>query len=219
MTAQNQEFVSQIIRQRRTWKVLASTGIDLPTQATTEADSMVRQAVIDATFAPFHYDRKQDECVEPFRFHILWAEACRKISQQFADWFPDAKPSNKLPRMLACCGALVVVNWIPESSWQDANPKMHDIDEEHLMAAAAATQNLLLSLTAAGLGTYWSSGGQFRFPEMRSRLNIPNHEKLMAAVFVEYPTESTLDLERIPGKLHAKRSATTALIRELSTLD
>ena len=63
--------------------------------------------------------------------------------------------------MLAACGAMVIVNWIPDHDWGESDGKLDDVNEEHLAAASAATQSILISLTAAGYGTYWSSGGNF----------------------------------------------------------
>ena len=60
--------------------------------------------------------------------------------------------------------------------------------------------NLLLLLTAQGYGTYWSSGGQFRTPTMFEKLGIPANEKLIAAVFIEFPETQDQERERIPGK-------------------
>ena len=48
-------------------------------------------------------------------------------------------------------------------------------------------QNLLLALTAKGMGNYWSSGGKLRERAAFNYLSIPQLERLLAAVFVEYP--------------------------------
>ena len=214
-----QQTISPIIRRRRTWKVLSDAPVSLSEETTRVSNEQVRTAVIDASFAPFHYDRKHNELVEPFRFHILWESQCREIAVNFSKWFPEAKPSNKLPKMLNCCGALVIVNWLPEFDWADTNEQRRQVNEEHLMAASAATQNLLISLTAAGLGSYWSSGGQFRLDEMKSRLQIPLEEKMVGGIFVEYPDPAIEGLEKIGGKHHPNRSKTDEIIRELTSVN
>ena len=82
---------------------------------------------------------------------------------------------------------------------------LRERDEEHLAAASAMVQNLLLLLTARGMGTYWSSGGKLRAPEMFDYLSIPQHERLLAGVFVEFPEAMDAPHQRIPGKLRDRR--------------
>ena len=81
-------------------------------------------------------------------------------------------------------------------------------------------QNLLLLLTAHGIGNYWSSGGMFRSPKVMNYLKVPTGEKLLAAVFVEYPEMQAMDdgqTERKPGAHRNKRS--TEWIREVALED
>ncbi|MEM6654890.1 MAG: nitroreductase, partial [Planctomycetota bacterium] len=74
--------------------------------------------------------------------------------------------------------------------------------------------NLLLMLTAHGMGTYWSSGGKLREPETMRRLGIADNERLLAAVFVEYPGADPASHDRKPGGLRNTRS--DGWIREAS---
>ena len=136
--------------------------------------------------------------------------------REFFEWFEDVKPNNKLPSMLNACGSLVLVSWLPQfacpaqlAQTPDASQsteKQQQVDEEHLAATAAYVQSLILILTAHGFGTYWSSGGQFRSQEMRTKLGIQHEGRLLAAVFVDYQTDQD-SFERLPGKLRDRRSA------------
>ncbi|MCH2182726.1 MAG: nitroreductase family protein [Mariniblastus sp.] len=214
--------VADVMEQRQTWKVLADPKqpLDLPGDLTDRCNSIVRDAVRHSGWAPFHYARKHQGLVEPWRFHVVHADACRKLAVRIPEWFTDVKPTNKLPAMLAACGALVLVNWLPQFDEQQAKEKQVLVNEEHLAAASAAVQNLLLLLTAAGLGTYWSSGGFFRDPLMASKLGIDPAEKLLAAVFVDYlPGRADPSIERIPGKHRDARSPRTEWMREIENLD
>ena len=67
-------------------------------------------------------------------------------------------------------------------------------------------QNLLLMLTAHGMGTYWSSGGRLRKPEMFDYLGIPSNERFLAGLFIEYPEMMDDTKERKPGSHRDKRS-------------
>ncbi len=206
--------IASIIKRRQTWKVLAP--VDQPIIHSRETldrgDDALREAIAVAGWAPFHYDRAVDGVKEPWRVHVLDQTKCRSLATEFAGLFPDIKPTNKLPTMLSACGALALVTWLPQFSHGAhgnndavAKDKQTQVDEEHLAATSAYVQNLMLLLTADGFGTYWSSGGQFRTMPMFEHLSIPANERLLAAVFVDYASDSSSP-ERIAGKLQDQRS-------------
>ena len=211
--------IASIIKQRQTFKVLAGAPADQAVAEATDllteeqrlaADDQVIQAIRDAGWAPFHYDRAVEGIVEPWRVEWLPQAKCREVAANFFQWFDDVKPSNKLPSMLNACGSLVLVSWLPQFADQDAEANSHmekqrQVDEEHLAATAAYVQNLMLILTAHGFGTYWSSGGQFRTEVMRRKLGVDHDGRLLAAVFVDYQVERDT-VERLPGKLRERRS-------------
>ena len=214
--------LTDIICKRQTWKVLGdpSDPVRFSSDVLKRNDQLVITAIANAGWAPFHYDRNVNNTPEPWRAYLLEAATCRTIAGNFLDWFDDAKPNNKLAPMLAACGSVVLVTWIPQ--FRSLVPQVTgdlefenqtNVDDEHLAATAAMVQNLLLLLTAEGLGTYWSSGGQLGSREMFRRLEIDCSEKLLAAVFVEYPGGQGPIKERIPGKLRDRRSPATSWFR------
>ena len=231
------DLITAIIKQRKTFKVLAAppSNQSSPNSLTDDqrlaADAQVVQAIRDAGWAPFHYDRAADGMVEPWRVEFLTQAKCREVAASFFDWFDDVKPTNKLPSMLNACGSLVLVSWLPQFACQtpfagqapfagqsqDASlptEKQRQVDEEHLAATAAFVQNLILILTAHGFGTYWSSGGQFRLQQMRTKLGVEHDGRLLAAVFIDYQTDHG-SLERLPGKLRDKRSTNQQWFRSI----
>lgn len=200
-------LVDEVIKSRRTEKVLASDDhrLLLSQSEIEQFDELVFESVDVAGWAPFHYDRKKNGIAEPWRFTLFKSNRCREIADQFYDWFSDTKPNNKLPKMLNACGALVLVTWLPETEIDNA--KIRQVNEEHLAAASAATQNLLLALESRNLGTYWSSGGQLGSAEFFQRFEMNPFGRLIAAIFVRYP--GMLDdsaTEIIIGKNREKRS-------------
>ncbi|MEM9943498.1 MAG: nitroreductase family protein [Planctomycetota bacterium] len=217
-------LVIELMKKRATLKVLgnAQAPIEISHESAQQNDAIVRRSVETAGWAPFHFNRDINGLAEPWRAHILWHQECRQVAGNFFDWFTDVQPTNKLPSMLSACGALVLVTWIPQfrtkqgQSPKALNEKQIQIDEEHLAASSAMTQNLLLLLTSHGMGTYWSSGGQFRTEGMFEKLGIDTQERLLGAIFVEYPETQALQLERIPGKLREARD--TRWIREIQQI-
>lgn len=212
--------LSELIQNRQTTKILARPGQQIlyPQAELDRLNRVVLSAVADAGYAPFHYDRKANGLAEPWRFHLLWQRECRILSGRIAEWFPELNAGNKLPAMLSACGALVLINWLPQFEADVVQEKQQQVNEEHLAAAAAAVQNLLLSLTANNLRTYWSSGGFFRSPVMFEKLNIPVDEKLLAAVFIDYGATEQ-QAETIPGTNRALRADFRKWTREISLPD
>ncbi|MEC9094065.1 MAG: nitroreductase family protein [Planctomycetota bacterium] len=175
------------IKNRQTQKIIANklTAVLLEPGAISELDQSVKDSIAISGWAPFHYDRKKDQCAEPWRFTLFFHQQCRELSQEFHQIFSNIKPTNKIPGMLRACGALVLITWLPETDSE--SEKIRQVNEEHLAAAAAATQNLLLALEARGLGTYWSSGGLLGSETLFKRYGIDPGERLISAIFVNYP--------------------------------
>jgi nitroreductase len=140
-----------LIRSRRTHKDFGGAPID--------------RAVLDgilelARWAPTH------RLTQPWRFYVLDMPAIKRLmeflrSQPQIAAVPDpekgAAKMTKLLSRLPTVGALVQATWV-----RHAKP---DIDGEDRAAAAAAIQNILLSATAAGLATYWSTNPALVHPD------------------------------------------------------
>lgn len=173
-------------------------------------------AIKSAGWAPFHYARTP-EIAEPWRAHVLWQEQAMKTAHHLRD---ELGVMSKEPLLLAGCSAAVVVTWLPEFDGPSDKPRSAAVleeqrirDEEHLAAASAMVQNLLLMLTAHGMGTYWSSGGRLRKPDLFDYLGIPQEERFLAGLFIEYPEMKDGPKQRKPGGHRDKRSG--AWVREI----
>ena len=202
--------VAETIRARKTLKVLGN--FDQPVQidaATAERNlALVTESLHTAGWAPFHFYRGVDDIAEPWRAYLLSHAQCQALATKLPEWFDKSGPDSKIVQMLCACGALVLVTWLPETIEAEQRLPKHDIlDHEHLAATAAMTQNLLLMLTAHGMGSYWSSGGVLRNQALLERLNIPGNQQLLAAVFIEYPETQSEARPRKPGSNRERRSA------------
>ncbi|MFK7776741.1 MAG: nitroreductase family protein [Gimesia sp.] len=206
------EVMETIIRNRMTEKVLCEVEAHKPVPADIAERNreIVLQSIKTAGWAPFHYPRKVDDLAEPWRAHVLWHEETKKAALYLRD---ELNVTSKAPRLAAACSALVLVTWLPEfydSESQNTSKLDREDqiarDEEHLAAASAMVQNLLLMLTSHGMGTYWSSGGKLRQSEMFDYLGIPSQERLLAAVFIEYPEMRDDSKERKAGSQRNNRS-------------
>ena len=208
----------QIIRARKTEKILAPDSItnEVPADLREQKKALILEGLATAGWAPFHYPRDIEKIAEPWRAHILWDEKAHQTASYLKN---ELKLVTKEPALTQACHCLVLATWIPESEiWSNPEtpirPEVLARDEEHLAASSAMVQNFLLTLTAAGLGNYWSSGGKFRSPEVLAHLGVPSHERLLAAIFIEYPELKNDACERKAGAHRDKRS--TDWIREIS---
>lgn len=216
---------SEIAKNRETRKVFADPAA--PPAVPGDLIETVWQSLSDAAWAPFHYPshpshRETLTSPVPWRFHVLDHTACRALIETLAslstqhtdDPVLASAMNGKIPSMLAAAGALVLVTWLPHPTKGDAtSEKLVQMNEEHLMAAAAATQTLLLSLTARALRTYWSSGGALRTRPVFDALGIGAGEQFAAAVFV-WPDEFEGE-ESVPGKHRETRGTVDDFARRV----
>ena len=164
----------------------------------------------DAAWAPFHYpsDKSHRGVLEspvPWRFYKVDSAGCRKLMQALSA--PDSG-AGKITAMLAAADALIQVTWLPDSS---ADPTLAtgpafegtQRNMEHIAAASAAVQSLLLLATGHGFKTYWSSGGVLRNQDVFNKLGIPLREKLLGSVFL-FP-QDVGNAEIKPGSWRDKR--------------
>lgn len=201
-------LIAQIMRKRQTSKVLGD--IDQPLAPTGLAREEIDQWLKAAGNAPFHYQaerihRENLTSQVPWRMYKLDANACRDLLSELKQTAPEA---GKILNMLAACDALILATWTPDvCEDDDVIFEGTERNMEHIAAASAAVQNLMLLATDAGYRTYWSSGGILRTGDIFKRFDIPLCEILLGAIFV-YP-ENVGASEIKDGKLKDARGDVT----------
>ncbi len=199
--------VEDAIRSRRTAKVTTET--DGSTEGTLDR-SVVDEILATAGFAPFHHmapEAYRSSALEPWRCHVLDAEACRRLRGLAL----EDGVGGKIPGLLAAASALVLVTWLPEGTAKRGPRVRFDgtlINMEHIAATGAMIQNILVSATARSIPSYWSSGGWLATDAGLESVSATSGELLLGAVFL-FPS----DLEgavTVPGKHRANRSPLAA---------
>ena len=198
-------IVDRAIRERRTVKVLADEP--LPVSGARET---VDELAAVAGWAPFHRvaARVHTEAgglssIVPWRFHLLDAPGCRALRQALL----ERGDRSKVPRMLGAATALVMATWLPNPPKGPVAGLFEATEEnmEHVAAAGAAVQSLLVAATARGIASYWSSGGALREAEAFGWMGIPAGEILLGAVFL-FP-DDTGAAEINPGAHRDRRGS------------
>lgn len=205
MDADRAATVDGVIRERRTTKVLADEAFP-PADARETAEALVATA----GWAPFHRvaARVHTEggpltSIVPWRFYLVDADGCRRLRDELL----ARGDKSKIPRMMAAATALIQATWLPNPSRGPVTGLFEATEEnmEHVAAAAAAVQNLLLAATARGIPNYWSSGSALRGAEAFGWMGIPAGEILLGSIFL-FPTDPR-DAEVNPGSHRDRRGA------------
>lgn len=175
------------IRTRRTIKAIS----EKPQPATPVDKTFINTLLEAAYWAPFHYPThnhyKTDLTAEhPFRFYVLASQTCRHLAQKFDDMGID---TGKVRLALNTTHYMIVATWTPQPSDNDALFEPSVTNMEHIAAAGAGIQNLLLAATALGHENYWGSGGVLRQDFAFDLLGIPKSEILLGSLFL-FPSEN-----------------------------
>lgn len=213
------EAVDHVIRERRTAKILRDPAhcADFPLAAQAALRAILQDIIPVAGYAPFHKAvHKTTHCqgelnaIVPWRFYMLEKPACCALLD-FIRAEAEANPGtiwtkaweSKVPRLLAGAGALVQVTWLPDPPAAGNVPELNENNIEHIAAASAAVQNLMLAAEARGLHTYWASGGILKSGPVFDFLGIPRTEMLLGAIYLAPPEMPHDEVE--PGALREKR--------------
>ena len=199
--------VDTVAKQRRTLKVMG----DLNTPATIPEGftQLIEEAIDVASWAPFHYpanevhlDSKMDSAV-PWRFYAFQQSDCLQLANQLIAKGEVRSEQAGIIRMMAAAGTLILTTWLPDPDSLPSNIR-EQRNTEHIAAASAAVQNMLLAATARGVQTYWSSGGALGGEVCFGLCQIPQREKLLGAIFM-FPQSAIESFDGKPGANRDKR--------------
>lgn len=238
-------LVDDIIRARRTTKLMLAPGA--PVEESSGWNDTHRQAldtmIEGAAWAPFH--RRADETLHrsgaldsplPWRFHVVESHACAALIrwlEQQAIANPESRWSrawrSKIKDMLYACDVLIQATWLPDAPETEVVDNIESIESpppppvmtlgniEHVAAASAAIQNVLLAAEARGWKSYWSSGGILRDPDVFKALGIGEHEALLGSLFLSAEVRAGSTTKE--GGLRNERGAIDTWVRRIEASD
>ena len=153
-------------------------------------DDIVMQLLENANWAPTH------KRTEPWRFVIFTGEGLKKFAEYQAELykknagekFKQGKYEKLLTTPLLCSHIIAIgmkrSGLIPEI--------------EEVEAVACAVENLFLSMTAYGLGGYWSTGGVTYMDEAKSFFELNENDKLLGFFYLGYVQTPSVQQTRQP---------------------
>jgi len=136
-TQELREF-GEVLRGRRTIELFLQTPLP---------DALIREAIEAATWAPNHH------VTEPWRFYLLGQETidqCLNLCRDIVTAKKDAK-----------AGEFKAKSWSEKPGWLVVSCLKSEDElrqQEDYAACCTATQNLLLYLWKAGVGSKWMTG-------------------------------------------------------------
>lgn len=203
-------IVKNTIQNRRTYKVIAD--ISSQVEDLDSSRNQIDDLISAAGNAPVHYacDRihlNEFSSPVPWRAYKLDHKLCRSLKQILL----DSCDTTKIPNMLTAAHTLIQVTWLPDAGTiKNANAGKEEIafdgtlrNMEHIAAASAFIQSLLIVADSAGYKTYWSSGGPLKGDAVFEKLGISRNELLLGSVFL-FP-QDTGSASVMPGSMAQKR--------------
>jgi nitroreductase len=166
-TAELREF-GEVLRGRRSINLYLQTPVP---------DALVRGAIEAATWAPNHH------VTEPWKFYLLGKESIRSC----LDLVRDIVTARKDART----GEFKAQSWSEKPGWMVVSCRKSDnklTQQEDYAACSAATQNFLLYLWKAGVGSKWTTGDITKDPRFFEIVGInADEEFVVSLIWYGYP--------------------------------
>lgn len=178
--------VEELIKSRRSYYPAQLTGEILK-------DETVWSWLQNARWAPTH------KLTEPWRFKVFSGDAkqgfCDFIREQHVHKIHDQATLHKklgklnlLENKVSHVVAIVM----------QLNPNVNIPEMEEIAAVSCAVQNLYLSMSAYGIGGYWSTGMYTFTDEIHDFLRLDEHARCMGFMIIGKPDDVILQSPRTP---------------------
>ena len=161
--------LSDLVRRRRTnLRIDATRAVD---------ESVVAELCTLATWAPNH------KLTEPWRFAALTGDARAELGRLAAvDLIGAGEPhEGKIAKTRGKYLRAPVVVAVA-SEWSDPGRREEDRD-----AVSAGIQNMLLGATAAGLCSYWGTGGVTRVAAVKTLCGFSETADVIGFIYLGWP--------------------------------
>jgi nitroreductase len=141
-------------------------------------DEIVQQILINATWAPNHGQ------TEPWQFTVFTGEGLKKLAAFQSDVYKREAGNEyvegkylKLQQQPLRASHIIAIGM--KRTTTKRIPEIEDIE-----AVACAVQNIYLSVTAYGLGGYWTTGGVTYNENAKYFFNLEEQDKLLGFFYI-----------------------------------
>lgn len=155
-------------------------------------DEIIKQVLENATWAPNHGQ------TEPWRFVVFTRDGLKKLAAFQSELYKETSGEKfkeatyqKMQR-----NPLLASHVIALCMKRDPNKKHPEVEE--IAAVACAVENIYLSITAYGLGGYWTTGGVTYNEKAKPFFGLGDDDKLLGFFYVGYVAISAAKAKRKP---------------------
>jgi nitroreductase len=141
-------------------------------------DEIIKQILTNATWAPNHGKE------EPWHFTVFTGEGLKQFASFQSELYKATTPDNfkeltykKLQEQPLKASHIIAIGM--KKSTNKNIPEVEDV-----AAVACAVQNMYLSVTAYGLGGYWTTGGITYRPQAKSFFGLGEEDKLLGFFYI-----------------------------------
>lgn len=182
----NPEVFNKLIRDRR------STFPDQFEAGKKVDDSIIKEILVNATWAPNH--GKQ----EPWHFTVFTGDGLKKLADFQSELYKDLSGDNfkEITYNKLKANPLKASHIIALGMKRTLTKKIPEVED--IAAVACAVQNMYLSVTAYGLGGYWTTGGITYKEEARSFFGLGEQDKLLGFFYIGYVAIPSTGATRLP---------------------
>jgi nitroreductase len=176
MNEQQISVINSLIRNRRSVFQQQFSGEPVD-------DRIVNQMLENANWAPTH------KLTEPWRFIVFTGEGIRKLAEAQADvyrtvttadgTFKEDRYQNLLTKP-ALSSHIIAIAMV-----RDEKKSVPEIEETG--AVFCAIQNMYLTASAYGVGTYLSTGGITYFKDAKAAFNLGEEDRLIGFLHIGMP--------------------------------
>ncbi len=143
-------------------------------------DEIIKEILINATWAPNHGRE------EPWQFTVFSGEGLRRFADFQSELYKETTPNNfkeityaKLQQQPLKASHIIAIGM--KKSVNKNIPEVEDI-----AAVSCAVQNIYLSVTAYGLGGYWTTGGITYRQQAKEFFGLREEDKLLGFFYIGY---------------------------------
>ncbi len=155
-------------------------------------DAIIKEILTNAIWAPNHGRE------EPWHFTVFTGEGLKQLSEFQSELYKQTTPDNfkeltytKLQQQPLKASHIIAIGM--KKSNNKNIPEAEDI-----AAVACAVQNIYLSVTAYGLGGYWTTGGITYRPQAKSFFGLGEQDKLLGFFYIDHIAIPSTGATRLP---------------------
>jgi nitroreductase len=141
-------------------------------------DEIIHEILTNATWAPNHGRE------EPWHFTVFSGDGLQKLADFQSGLYKETTPDNfkeitynKLQQQPLKASHIIAIGMK-----KSANKNIPEVED--IAAVACAVQNIYLSVTAYGLGGYWTTGGITYRPQAKSFFGLGENDKLLGFFYI-----------------------------------